>query len=338
MSFIYLRRRGGTLYVDRARFEPAYTPQAPAVGVTCCSGAMHHVVFDGRYLRLPDHPEIERDETLMQLGGRCRCLAVREIWRQRLGTNNLPEGLREAYLRIRQPRHANRRNRRKVRQEATFVNKRKEDLTALDCLVGQHRKTSYDMLVAALSVCTYDRPLVVGQLHCSFTHAGAYDHVPGFNNHATNAGIAWDAPAAVIDCRRGGRGSIGHLLRDTTSPVYVRVGASWHLRTSAYDLGTCSGCLILDILTPGDVEHYDYRWPAGEGPGRWWHVYGRRPDAHRNVYVLAARETDASGFVAHPILVAWPAQVEERRLPDGGRERRLRWATASDRLRQIRGE
>jgi hypothetical protein len=69
---------------DRALGLPVGPPE-PVTATVRCNGGLHHVVFDGQHLHLPDHPEpdLSRWETLFEMGNRgCRCLEVREAWRE----------------------------------------------------------------------------------------------------------------------------------------------------------------------------------------------------------------------------------------------------------------
>jgi hypothetical protein len=53
-------------------------------------------VFDGQHLHLLDHPDLNRDKTLVEFGGQCRCLQVRYAWARRL-VQLLPAPLRKVF-------------------------------------------------------------------------------------------------------------------------------------------------------------------------------------------------------------------------------------------------
>jgi hypothetical protein len=79
----------------RALGLPAEAP-APVTVRVRCDGHLHRVVFDGRHIHLPDHPNLSRDETMFEFGARCRCLEIRVAWRKRV-PEVLPRPLWKAF-------------------------------------------------------------------------------------------------------------------------------------------------------------------------------------------------------------------------------------------------
>jgi hypothetical protein len=68
----------------------------PATARVRCSNQFHQIVFDGKALHFPGHPNLGRDKLLFKMGGRCRCLEVQRAW-ARMVNRLLPAGLYDAY-------------------------------------------------------------------------------------------------------------------------------------------------------------------------------------------------------------------------------------------------
>lgn len=261
-------------------FRDGHPPENVEVTVRC-NGQNHKIMFDGQYLRLCNHPQLELDLTLQAFGGTCRCLQVLKAWRDRDASSagGLPDALRHVVAHWHRPlQHARRvaRNLLADPSSSRFVysnaaGSRPNNHIRLNWLRWHYASLCSIAVQSCLHQLTYKRM------------------------HSTRPNIYVAPIVNNADDRQ---------LRASGSRLEFSPGWGWKYRVFDAEMAVIDGMLVLDVLYPRDVEHFLTRVRCGTGGSKtpWWAAFGIEPDFSQGPYVLVFKET-ARGF--NP----WPARV-----------------------------
>jgi hypothetical protein len=205
---------------------------------------MHRIVFDGMNLHLPDHADLRRDQVLREFGSKCRCLGIREAWRNWDPTlspdeqkRNLPTALRTVFLDWREGRCRARCVARESCEEHPSVHERgrivwavKRSLVA--CGIGWHTPVSYRVPFA---VDIEDHPDVSGfWCTCPYEEKWYLRH-----------------------------GAPNRLLQVAVKPDWLR-------KVYQRKLDVIDGRFVLDVVTGPEVRIREVCNPRRRGRGKWW--------------------------------------------------------------------
>jgi hypothetical protein len=241
---------------------------------------MHRVVFDGQYVHLPDHPDLQRDYQYFELGDACRCLQVREawrrltppeestggfapgaeeIWRRRMRAV-LPPCFRKAFDDWRVARSMARRELRRLhlRQHIRLY---REAIAKRESAVTQ-----------ALCLAEYDyRPVQTPNIWVQVE--------PG------DPEVYLDNVPTTSTFRRVGRKA---RQRTSVGTLSVKVGPGWYGRVYQRGLALVDRKLILAVLTEADIDYRQRLKASGKSaPAPWWvESFGEHPDLSKGTCVL----------------------------------------------------
>jgi hypothetical protein len=226
---------------------------------------MHRIIYDGKKLKFPDHPEMAREKKLFEFGARCRCLEVQQGWAQRV-RRLMPEPLRPAFDQWREARSRGRR----------LAESRHEGLDLLNAVT--HRVE--EAVRAALARCNYRRnpkrkhetEIVVGTM-------------PGARMEVAPGPSLYSWRTTFPDSR-----------------MTIWVGYSWVRAVHQAGLAVIDGRLVLAALTEDELRHRKLLRARGcPLKDSWWAAScGEEPDLSRGPLVMALRQ--GRGYSVRPRL------------------------------------
>jgi hypothetical protein len=195
---------------------PVEVPRPVEVRVRC-DGDIQRIKFDGRRLRLLDHPDSRREKIVLALGATWCCYEVRDAWR-RGEQQNLPMGLPAAL-------------------ESRWLAKLWAAYEASES--PEETCAALERLERAIN----DRTTrAVKSAYCTFS----YGNPP--SSMLFQRFLVGDEPSASIEnwssCHEGGLG---------LPYPNVRVRPDWYYRVYERDFAVIDGKLVLDILTEADL-------------------------------------------------------------------------------------
>jgi hypothetical protein len=244
---------------------------------------MHRVVFDGQYVHLPDHPDLERDYLYFELGAEIRCLQVREAWRRltplQQSTRRFDPHMNEAWCRqmravlpacFRKAFDDWRVARSMARHELRCLHI-KQRLEHMRLNPGAIAKTE-SAVTQALCLAKYNyRPVQTSNIWVQVE--------PG------DPEVYLDSVPTTSTFRR-----VGRKARQSTSvgTLRVQVGPGWYGRVYQRGLALVDRKLILAVLTEADIDYRQRLKASGKSAAAPWWVesFGEHPDLSKGTCVL----------------------------------------------------
>ncbi len=286
-------------------------PAGKVVASVRCGGSMHDIIYENGVLSFPGHPNMARNESLAELGAKCRCLDVRNAWRQ-WREADLPAGLVPLFRFVRKAR----KNWRDKLKETLDIERNAPSYwqaagtdalqhafavsvlaDALDTVNEEQLKQHFIVLSPYLTARQFfrDEEGSGSFWQCEFTRDGAAIIT---NDTAQRAAARRANRAATVGFGRTmsvrvlahqAAAAIPKDLEDKSTPGWstklerynVGLKPGWRHKVFDAGLSVIQGNFVLDALTSHDLMWYKHLPPRDKAilPATvaWWLPYGEEP-------------------------------------------------------------